>query len=50
MMLFMIIAVLGMVVAIGLVASTVGRLQPPRQSTPSEEGRLAEQAQRIELL
>jgi hypothetical protein len=50
MMLFMIIAVLGIVVVIGLVASTVGRLQLPRQSAPSEEGRLAEQAQRIELL
>ena len=50
MMLFMIIAVLGIVVAIGLVASTVGRLQLPRQPAPSEERRLAEQTARIELL
>ncbi len=50
MMLFMIIAILGVVFSIALVASTTARLQLPRRSAPSEDGRLAEQAQRIELL
>lgn len=50
MMLFMIIAILGIVVVTGLVASSVLRLQLSRPSPRFEQERLEEQAHRIEFL